>query len=397
MFTRRRSALAIIGSMAAILWLVPAFASAQQTLRIGELAALTGPLAPYGTQIHNARLIAIDEINAKGGISVGGKRYKLELAHLDVGPPGEAVKVFERLLTVEKVNIVLDGLFSSIQYALGPVIKGKNVLVVWSGGNDPGTTVGVPNAFRNHFDGGRPFMKVSEQFLKKTGVKRVATYGMTGHSEFKAFVEEYLPKLPGIEVVAREWHRFGEQDFFPVLTKLKGIKPDAIITHTLAGDLLAMLKQAKEIGLYPGPVSVWLNQAAMGPLMIDEGSRKVMEGTYESLQASMAATTEPTPKGQAFFQTYAKRFGEKGFGPWAESGYDSLYIVAKAVEKAGTADDLQKMIDAMRQLTTSDIPELLLGYKPGKLFDKDGQAYPKIVISQWKDGKSVPVLSDYGD
>lgn len=394
MGTRRRPTVAIICILAAIVWLVPAFASAQQTMRIGELAALTGPLAPYGTQIHNARLIAVDEINAKGGLTVAGKRLKLELVHLDAGPPGQALTVFERLLTVEKVTIVLDGLFSSIQYALGPVLKGKKVLVVWSGGNDPGTTVGVPNAFRNHFDGGKPFMKVSEMFLKKVGVKRIATYGMTGHSEFKAFVEEYLPKVPGLEVVATEWHRFGEQDYFPILTKLKGVKPDAVITHTLATDLVTMIKQAREIGFYPGPV--WLNQAAMGPLMLDEALRKVMEGTYESLQASFGATTEPTPKGRALFQTYAKRFGEKGFGPWAESGYDSVYIVAKAIEKAGTVEDLQKINEAMHQLTTSDIPELLLSYPPGKLFDKDRQAHPKIVITQWKDGKAVHVLSDHG-
>lgn len=394
MATRKRLIVPLGGLVVLALWLLSSPAWAQQTLKIGELAALTGPLGPYGTPVHNARLLAIDEINAKGGILVGGTRYKLELAFLDAGPPGQAIGVFERLVTVEKVNVVLDGLFSSIQYALGPILKGKKVLVLWSGGNDPGTTVGVPYAFRNHFDGGKPFMKVTEQFLKKMGVKRVATYGTTGHSEFKAFVEEYLPKVPGIEVVATEWHRFGEQDFFPILTKLKGLRPDAVITHTISADLVTMVKQAREVGLYPGPL--WLNQSALGPLMVDETSRKVLEGTYESLQASMGATTEPTAKGRRFFQAYAKRFGEKGFGPWAESGWDSVHIIAKALERAGTVDDVSKIADAMYQLTHEDVPELLLEYRAGKLFDKDGQAYPKIVFTHWKDGKSVPVFSDFG-
>jgi branched-chain amino acid transport system substrate-binding protein len=394
MATHKRLIVPLVGLVASALWLLSSPAWAQQTLKIGELAALTGPLGPYGTPVHNARVLAIDEINARGGILVGGTRYKLELAFLDAGPPGQAIGVFERLVTVDKVNIVLDGLFSSIQYALGPILKGKNVLVLWSGGNDPGTTVGVPYAFRNHFDGGKPFMKVTEQFLKKMGVKRVATYGTTGHSEFKAFVEEYLPKVPGIEVVATEWHRFGEQDFFPILTKLKGLRPDAVITHTIATDLLNMVKQAREIGLYPG--TLWLNQSAMGPLMIDEPLRMVLEGTYESLQASMGATTEPPAKSRRFFQAYAKRFGEKGFGPWAESGSDSVYIVAKALERAGTVADVPKIAETMYQLTREDVPDLLLDYKAGKLFDKDGQAYPKIVFTQWKGGKAVPVFSDFG-
>jgi branched-chain amino acid transport system substrate-binding protein len=281
-----------------------------------------------------------------------------------------------------------------VQYALGPVLKGKQVIMVWSGGNDPATTVGVPNAFRNHFDGGVPFMKVNELFLRKMNLKRVATYGQTGHADFKRFVEEYLPKVQGIEVVATEWHPYGEKDFFPVLTKIKGLKPDAVITHGFYTDGLNMLKQAREIGLFPGPV--WLNQYSAAPLMMDDASRKIWEGSYECLLSSYGATTEPTDKGKKFFQAYAKRFGEKGFGNWAESGYDSVYILAKAVEKAGTIDDIPKITRAMHELTTQDIPELLLPYKPGKLFDADGQAYPKIVVTQWKDGKLVPVFADYG-
>jgi branched-chain amino acid transport system substrate-binding protein len=369
-------------------------ARAQQTVRIGELAAITGPIAPYGTQLKNTRLMAIDDLNAKGGVTIGGAKQKLELVSLDGGSPAEAVKVFERLISVEKVTIVLDGSFSAVQYALGPVIKGKNAIVMWSGGNDPDTTAGIPNAFRNTFDGGTAFMKVSEAFLKKMNVKRVATYGQRGHSEFKKFVEEYLPKSPGFEVVASEWHPFGEKDFFPVLTKFKGMKLDAVITHGVIGDSVTGLKQGRETGLFPGVL--WLNQSANAPLMVDEESRRVLEGSYESLQASTAHTTEPSAKGKALFEKYAKRFGEKGFGSWAEAGYDSILIIAKAIEKAGTATDVAKIAAAMHELTTGDIPDLHLAYKPGKIFNKDGQASPKIVITQWKDGKAVPVFADHG-
>lgn len=369
---------------------------AQQTLRIGELAGLTGGIAPYGIQLHNARLIAIDEINARGGVQVGGQKYKLEMVHLDAGAPGEAIKVFERLLTVEKVNLVLDGVYSSVEYALGPVLKSKRALLIWSGGNDPATTVGVPNAFRNHFDGGLPFMRANERFLKKMGVKRVATYGQTGHADFKRFVEEYLPKVHGLEVVASEWHPFGEKDFFPVLTKLKGLKPDAVVVHGFFTDGVTMLKQAREIGLYPGVV--WLNQYGAAPLMMDEPTRKVWEGTYEILKSSFAVTTDASERSKRLSQAWVKKFGsDRGFGAWVESGYDSVYILAKAMEKAGSVDDPVKIGAAMQELNVSDIPELLMPYKPGKLFDKDRQAMPKIVVSQWKDGRFVPAFSDYGD
>jgi branched-chain amino acid transport system substrate-binding protein len=378
------------------LWLHASDAWAQaKTLKIGELAGLTGGIAPYGSQLHNARLLAIEEINQKGGIKIGGVQYKLQLVHLDAGPPAEAVKVFERLLTVEKLNLILDGAYSSVEYALGPVLKAKKAIVIWSGGNDPATTVGIPNAFRNHFDGGTPFMKVNEMFLKKMGAKKISTYGQSGHADFKRFVEEYLPKLPGFEVLSKDWYPFGEKDYFPVLTKIKGLKPDAVITHGFFTDGVTMVKQAREVGLIPG--LLWLNQYAAAPLMMDEVSRKVWEGTYEILSSSMGSTTEANPKSKKFFEAYFKKYGEKGgFGGWAEAGYDSVYILGKALEKAGTVDDIPKIISALRGLTTAEIPELLQDYKPGKLFDKDGQAYPKIVCSQWKEGKQVPVFTDYG-
>lgn len=366
-----------------------------KTLKIGELAGLTGGIAPYGGQLHNARLLALEEINGKGGIKIGGVAYKLELVHLDAGPPAEAIKVFERLITVEKLKLILDGAYSSVEYALGPVLKAKEALIIWSGGNDPATTVGIPNAFRNHFDGGAPFMKANDLFLKKMGAKKISTYGQSGHADFKRFVEEYLPKIPGFEVISKDWFPFGEKDYFPVLTKIKNLKPDAVITHGFFTDGVTMVKQAREVGLLPG--ILWLNQFAAAPGMMDEASRKVWEGTYEILSSSLAPTTQAPPKSKKFFEAYFKKYGEKGgFGGWAEAGHDSVYILCKALEKAGTVDNIPKIIDALHSLTTDEIPELLQDYKPGKLFDKEGQAYPKIVCSQWKDGKQVPVFTDYG-
>lgn len=390
----RRTFIHGAGSVAA-LTAVPAGARGQQaTVKIGELAGLTGPIAVYGLSVHNARKLAVEEINARGGITVRGAKVKLEMTHLDVGSPKEAIQVFERLLTVEKVKVVVDGLYSSVEYALGPVLKTKDALVVWSAGNDPATTAGIPNAFRNSLDGGLPLMRVTEGFLKKQGVKRVASYGQTGHADFKRFVEEYLPKVPGIEVIAQEWYPFGEKDYFPILTKLKGLKPDAILAHGFISDAITLHKQARELGILPG--TMWLNQYAAAPLMMDEGSRKVFEGTYENLFSSYAVTTEAPETSKRFFQNYAKKFGEKGFGIWAEHAYDSVYLVAKAMEKAGTTDDVSKLIPALQSLTTNDVPELLGPYKPGRVFDAERQAYPRIIVAQWRQSQLVPVFADYG-
>ena len=180
-----------------------------------------------------------------------------------------------------------------------------------------------------------------------------------------------------------------------MLTKFKNLKPDMIMAHGFYADGLTMLKQAREIGLLPGPI--WLSQYAVTPMMLDDPSIALLEGTYENLISTFAPTSDPPQKSKKFFDAYVKRFGEKGFGPWGEAGYDSVYILTRAMEKAGSVEDVPKVIKAMNALTTNDVPELVAPYKPGKLFDADGQAYPKIVVAQWRNGKLVPVLSDWGN
>jgi ABC-type branched-subunit amino acid transport system substrate-binding protein len=107
-------------------------------------------------------------------------------------------------------------------------------------------------------------------------------------------------------------------------------------------------------------------------------------------------TTEISEKSKGFVRAYAKRFGDKGFGIWGEHAWGSLFLLAKAMEKAGTTDDVPRLIQAMSRLTTDEIPEPLTPCKPGKVFDADRPAYPKIIVAQWRKGQLVLVHSDYG-
>ena len=342
----------------------------------------------------NARLIAVDDINAKGGVTIGSTKHKLEIVVLDVGSPGEAVKVFERLLTVEKVSIVVDGIFSSVQYALGPVVKGKNALVIWSGGNDPDTTVGVPNAFRNTFDGGNTFMKVSEAYLRKMNVKRVATYGQRGHAEFKKFVEEYLPKSPGFEVAANEWHPFGEKDFFPVLTKFKGMKLDAVITHGVASDSVTQIKQAREIGLYPG--LLWINQSANAPYMIDDESKKVMEGTVEcrtrARRTPRSRRRAPRCSSTSTPSASARRASDPSPRP-PTTPSSSWPRRSKRPAPPPTWPSCRRPCARSPPPTC---PTCSSRTSRAAFSTTTARRIPRIIFTQWKDGKVVPIFSDFG-
>lgn len=133
------------------------------------------------------------------------------------------------------------------------------------------------------------------------------------------------------------------------------------------------------------------------PLMIEEDSRKTMEGSYESLQSSVAHTTEPTTRGRQLFEAHAKRFGEKGLGSWAESGGPASSSWPRPSRRRGRPPIPRRSSSPCTGRPPREIPELLLARKPAKVFDKVGWAYPRISFTQRRDGKAMLVFSGYGD
>jgi len=375
---------------------------AEKTLRIGEIAGLSGGIAPYGIPMHNARVIAVEEINAAGGIVVGDTRYKLELVSVDGARRDDAIAALERFVEQENIKFILDGASSSNYYALGPIIKEKHprALVIGAGGYDPDTTKGIPNFFRSTFDQ-KDLFQLEIQWLKDRGVKDLAVLIDKNHADAILYVEQLLPRA-GLNVVADERYTTGQADFAPVLTKLRGMRFDAIIWHGFEPDHVNILKQARTLGLLPpkgqAPDYIWISQSLAepdfgGPMV--GGDISYYEGLYMDQFGTAADLPNSTPRIRYLRDIYKKKFPESPYVSWVSTGYDSVYILVRAIQKAGTVDDVPKVIDALHKLTIWDVPELTFNYPPGLIFDSEGQAHPILTIAKWENGAFKYITSSW--
>ncbi|MEM2095088.1 MAG: ABC transporter substrate-binding protein, partial [Candidatus Caldarchaeum sp.] len=185
-------------------------ATQERTLKIAEIGGLSGGIAPYGIPLHNSRLMAVEEINAAGGVVIGNTRYKLELVYVDGARRDDAIAALERFVEQEKLQFILDGASSSNYYALGPIIKEKHpkALVIAAGGYDPGTVKGIPNFFRSTFDISDLF-ELEIRWLRQKGVRRLAVLIDKNHADAILYVEKLLPPA-GFEIVADERYTSGQ-------------------------------------------------------------------------------------------------------------------------------------------------------------------------------------------
>ncbi|MEM1937700.1 MAG: ABC transporter substrate-binding protein [Candidatus Caldarchaeum sp.] len=379
-------------------------ATQERTLKIAEIGGLSGGIAPYGIPLHNSRLMAVEEINAAGGVVIGNTRYKLELVYVDGARRDDAIAALERFVEQEKLQFILDGASSSNYYALGPIIKEKHpkALVIAAGGYDPGTVKGIPNFFRSTFDISDLF-ELEIRWLRQKGVRRLAVLIDKNHADAILYVEKLLPPA-GFEIVADERYTSGQADFVPILTKLRGMSFDALIWHGFEPDHVNIIKQARTVGLLPpkgqAPNYIWLSQSLAepdfgGPLM--GGDVSFYEGLYVDLFGTAADLPNATPRIRYLRDAYKKKFPDSVYVSWVSTGYDSVYILVRALQKAGTVDDVPKVIDALHKLTIWDVPELTFNYPPGLIFDREGQAHPIITMGLWENNSFRYITSTWED
>jgi branched-chain amino acid transport system substrate-binding protein len=377
----------------------------EQVLNIAEIAGLSGGIAPYGIPMHNSRLIAIEEINNSGGIVIGDKLYKLNLVFVDGAVTDQALAALERFVEQDKIPFILDGASSRNYYALGPRIKEKHpkALVLSAGGYDPDTTKGIPNFYRSTFDQRDLFLFEAEWF-KQIGVNKIATLIDKTHADAILYVEQILPKS-GFQVVADERYTTGQTDFVPILQKLKGLSKsfDVLIWHGFEPDHINILKQARSVGLLPpageAPKDfIMLSQSLAEPdfgLPLAGGDAGLYEGIYMDQFGTAADLPNSTPRIKYINKIYKNKYPGSPYVAWVSTGYDSVYILVRAMQKAGTTTDVQAVMKALNELTVWDVPELTYNYPPGRLFDSEGQAHPILTLSKWEKGQFKYVTSSW--
>ncbi|MFM2081829.1 MAG: hypothetical protein RL380_520 [Verrucomicrobiota bacterium] len=342
------------------------------TIKIGEYASLTGGRANFGQSSHEGTAMAIDEINAAGGVL--GRQIEL-LTEDTLSKPGEPQTVVNKLIARDAVIAVLGEVASSASLEAAPTCQQNKIPMISPASTNPDVTKTGDYIFRVCFID--PFQgTVMANFATKTlQAKRVAVFTdvKSDYSKglAKFFKERFLAN--GGEIVVELDYNAGDKDFKAQLTAIKATQPDGVFVPGYYSEVALICTQAKQLGL---AVPLFGGDGWEGEDLVKVGGEFV-EGNYFSSHYHPAVGSEVCRK---FVENYQKRYHGKTPDTMAALGYDSALILADALKRAGTTDGpkLRAAIAA-----TKDFPAAT-----GKItINENRDATKSAVILQIKGGK----------
>ncbi|MDR2110157.1 MAG: ABC transporter substrate-binding protein [Spirochaetaceae bacterium] len=312
--------------------------AASDTVAIGAVFPLSGSVAFYGTESRDGALLAIDEINAAGGLL--GKKLTL-IAEDDEGNAEKSVNAFTKLATRDKVSFVLGSSTSGATMAMTSLAQQNKVVLISPSATALNITDAGDYIFRacliDPFQG-----TVGADFAYDTLGSRKAAVLYDAGSDYNtgladAFKLEFA-KIGG-QVVADEAYQTGDVDFNAQVTRIKAANPDLVYLPNYYNDVTLQAKQLRAQG-----ITCALLGGDGWDSLIDNAGDEVLNGFWSSGFA--ADTTDP--RGQTFVKAYEAKFN-KPASQFAALGYDSLMLVADGIKAAGSFDSAA-VKDAMAKL-----------------------------------------------
>jgi branched-chain amino acid transport system substrate-binding protein len=374
---KRLAPVALAGILLASL---PAPAPAQTPIKIGASLSLTGTYAKLGRNQHEGYQLCQKDLNAKGGLL--GRKIEF-VVYDDQSMPATAVRLYEKLITEDKVDGVMGPYSSPVTEAVANVTeKYKKVMVSPLAAT---TSIFKKTPRRQYI-----FMVISpaEAYLEglidmaaKRGLKTVAVVNEdTLFSKAAASGAAELAKKKGLQVVYQEAYPKGNTDFSALLTKVKAANPDVIAAATYFDDAVALTRQMRELSVNPRMYGVTVG----GDL--PEFYDTLKQNAEFIYGATQWESTLPYPGNQEFFDTYKKEFGHEP-SYHSAAGYAGCLIYVEAAKRAGSLD-ADKVREQLLKLETKTI---FGEYK----VDADGfQVAHKMVMFQWQGEKKVTVWPD---
>lgn len=299
------------------------------TIKIGEFASLTGKEATFGTSSHEGTELAIEEINAAGGVL--GKKLEL-LTEDNQSKAGEPANIVNKLIARDQVVAVLGEVASGRSLEAAPIAQAAKIPMISPASTNPKVTEVGDYIFRVCFID--PFQgTVMANFAVNTlKAKKVAilTDAKSDYSKGLAkFFKEQFAKNGGVLTSELDYNG-GDKDFKSQLTTIKGGAPDAVFVPGYYNDVALIAIQAKEIGLN---VPLLGGDGWESDNLLQVGKESV-EGHYFSTHCS---PEDASPKMVSFVSAYKAKYN-KTPDAMAALGYDSAWVLAEAIKRAGVTD-----------------------------------------------------------
>ncbi|HVZ66359.1 MAG TPA: ABC transporter substrate-binding protein [Lacunisphaera sp.] len=376
---RAASARMRLGAVAALASALagPLAAGAAEPIRIGEFASLTGKEAAYGDTSHKGTLLAVEEINARGGVL--GRPLELLTAD-DQSKPGEAATAVKKLIARDKVVAVLGEVASIRSLEAAPVAQGAHIPMITPSSVNSRVTEAGDYVFRVCFVDSFQGNVLARFVREKLGLRRVAILTSANNAYSVGMTRIFKARFAadGGTVVAEQRYSEGDRDFRAQLTAIRAAGADAIFASGYYTEAALICVQARQLGL---DLPIFGGDGWDAPPLLEIGGA-AMEGTYFSTHYS---PDNPSAEVQAFNALYRRRWGATP-DAWAALGYDSALVLADAIARAGAAEPA-RIRDALA--ATKDFPAVT-----GRItIDQDRNASKSAVILTIKNGRYQFVTS----
>ncbi len=375
-------------SVAASLGLV-APSPAQQPIRIGASLSQTGTYAPFGaTQLRGYQL-CIKHTNEKGGVL--GRKLELVVED-DQSQPATAARIYEKLITQDKVEAILGPYGSPVLEAVADLAEKHRMPMMAATG-----------ATSSIFKKGRKFvfmvLSPAETYFDglidmaaKRGLKTLAVvYEDTLFPGASARGTVDLAKKKGLHIVLAEVYPKGTTDFAPILTKVRAANPDVLAVPTYFDDAVTVSRKLKELNVNPRMFGA---SAGVDLPKFYEVLGRTAEFVYGSSQwepelvtlraGGLIPVARQYPGAREFVESYKREFPGVDLSYQSASGYGGCQILVEALKRAGSLAG-EKLREAILKM---DLHTVFGAFK----VDQDGlQIAHKTLMFQWQDGKKVIV------
>ena len=351
-------------------------AAAAENIKVGIVLPLTGDQAKFGEIEKRSFDLALEEINAAGGV----KGSKLEFViEDDTGRPEVGRSVVEKLITKDKVLMVGGGYSSSVTYAVAGVCQQNQMpFLVNTGSADNISTSGWDWIFRlnppvSEYAGA--IESLLKEVIKPTTAVILHENSLFGTSGAKEF-EKTCQGLQ-IKMLLKEGYEAGGIDYKPVLMKVKQLNPDIVYMISYIMDASLLMKQAKELKLTP---KMFIGGAA--GFTLPEFQQNAGVASEKVISATLWHEVLPYPGAMAYYKKFVAKFNQPTEYHGAEA-YAAAYVIADVLKrtKSFSKTDIKQAL-ADTNLMTVFGPVKFVAY--GK--HKNQNKLPTYVV-QWIDGK----------
>lgn len=329
-------------------------ALAEDRISFGAAVSLTGKTAKEGEYTRDGYNFAVDTINALGGITVGGKKYKIAVKYYDDESKSErTAQLIEKLVNEDKVNLILGPYGSAPTGTAAPICeKYKIPMVEANGSAETIFNKGYKYTFAV-LSPARLYLKgvIDLVLSKDKSVKTVAVLGENEpfSKEVAAGAADYA-KEKGLQVVYQELYPAGTQDVSALLTNIKAKNPDIVLGAGHLQDSLLIVKQAKDLGV--SPKAMGFSVGPSSPEFRDnlKANADYLFGSTQWTEALKYNGTDPwkTPKG--YGEAFRAKYPRYSVIPYQVAESSAAVIAfCRAIENARTLDPA-KVRDAVAAL-----------------------------------------------